>query len=30
MEYVLRRWLAMSHSYAALGIKELIEDVACG
>ena len=29
MEYVLKRWLAMSHSYVALGIKELFKDVAC-
>ena len=29
MEYVLKKWLAMFHSYVALGIKERFEDVAC-
>ena len=29
MEYVLTRWLAMSHSYVAVGISELYKNVAC-
>ncbi len=29
MEYVLKKWLALSNSYVALGIKEPHQDVAC-